>query len=134
MIEIVVDASIVSLWLRPSGSPGANPAQALLDRYQAGHLNVVTPQLLFLELMNLAGRRWRWAEAALIELAARLEVMFTDIVDPDLDGVASWTARGLTAYDATYVALAQDRGVPLVTNDRQILAMAAGIAQAVDTR
>lgn len=134
MNEVVVDASIASLWVRPPGSPGAGPAQALLERYEAGDVSVVAPPLLFLELLNVAGRRWRWAEATLSELATRLEGMFTDVADPDPRRVASWTARGLTAYDATYVALAEERGIPLVTNDRRIVAIAAGIAQTVDAR
>jgi|SRR5579859_4303661 len=134
MNEIVLDASIASLWLRPPGSPAAASAQALLKRYEAGQLGVVVPRLLFLELLNVAGRRWRWAEVALIDLATRLEAMLGDVIDPDLGRVASWTARGLTAYDATYVALAEERGVPLITHDRQILAVATGIAQAVDAR
>lgn len=129
-----MDASVASLWLRPPASPGAESAQALLERYEAGHLSVVAPSLLFLELLNIAGRRWRWAEAALIELATRLEAMLAEVVDPDLGRIASWTARGLTAYDATYVALAEERGIPLVTHDRQILAVAAGIAQPINVR
>jgi predicted nucleic acid-binding protein len=48
--------------------------------------------------------------------------------------IASWTARGLTAYDATYVALAEERGIGLVTNDRQILALAEGIARPTSLR
>jgi len=42
---------------------------------------------------------------------------------------ASWTARGLTAHDTTYVALAEERGIRLVANARQILDLAEGIAQ-----
>ena len=134
MTEIVVDASVAMRWLKPPTTPVAEPAQALLEQYEAGRLSVVVPSLLFLELLNVAGRRWRWAEAALIELTTRLEAMFTEIVDPGLDRIAFWTARGLTAYDATYVALAQERGIPLVTHDRRILAVATGIAQDVSTR
>lgn len=134
MREIVVDASVAARWLEPPTTAGATPAQALLEQYQAGRLAVVVPPLLFLELMNIAGRRWRWAEAALIELASRLEAMLTEVVAPDLSQIALWTARGLTAYDATYVALAEKRGIQLVTSDRQIIAVAAGIAQAVDAR
>jgi predicted nucleic acid-binding protein len=132
MTEVVVDASIASLWVRPPGTPGAGPAQALLERYEAGDVSVVAPPLLFLELLNVASRRWRWAEAALIELVTRLEGMFTDMADPDLRRVASWTASGLTAYDATYVALAEERSIRLVTSDRQLLAVAPGIARTVD--
>jgi predicted nucleic acid-binding protein len=134
MTEVVVDASVAARWLEPSGSPLTAPAQALLEDYESGRLSVVVPSLLFVELMNVAGRQWRWAEAALSELATRLETMFTDVVDPQLSRIALWTARGLTAYDATYVALAEEREVRLVTDDRQVLALAGGIAQPTTRR
>jgi predicted nucleic acid-binding protein len=42
---------------------------------------------------------------------------------PSLPGIARWTARGLTAYDACYVALAEERGVQLVTADELIISV-----------
>jgi predicted nucleic acid-binding protein len=134
MTEVVIDASVAARWLEPTGSPLTGPAQALLEDYESGRLSVVVPSLLFLELMNVAGRQWRWAEAALSELATRLENMFTDVIDPQLSRIALWTARGLTAYDATYVALAEERDVRLVTDDREVLALAGGIAQPTTRR
>ncbi len=134
MTEVVVDASVAARWLEPATSAAHGPAQALLQEYESGRLSVIVPSLLFVELLNVAGRQWRWAEAALSELAARLEGMLTDVIDPQLGRVALWTARGLTAYDATYVALAEERGVRLVTDDQQILALAEGIAQPTSAR
>jgi len=107
--EVVIDASIAIRWLEPSGTPGGAPAQSLLDEYEAGRLSVVVPPLLFLEILNVAGRRWHWAEARLVELTTRLVGMFEDVVPPDLGRVAVWTGRGLSAYDASYVALAEER-------------------------
>lgn len=134
MTVVVVDASIALRWLGPATGAGADGAQALLEEYESGRLSLIVPSLLFVELLNVAGRQWRWAEAALSELATRLEGMFTEVIDPGLSRVALWTARGLTAYDATYVALAEERGVQLITDDRQILAVAEGIAQPTSLR
>lgn len=60
--------------------------------------------------------------------------MLTEVIDPELSRIARWTARGLTAYDATYVALAEERGIRLVTGDPQVLTLAVGIAQPIGVR
>lgn len=134
MTVVVVDASIALRWLEPATDAGAEGAQVLLQEYESGRLSLIVPSLLFVELLNVAGRQWRWAEAALTELATRLEGMFTEVIDPGLGRIALWTARGLTAYDATYVALAEERDIRLITDDRQILAIAEGIAQPASLR
>lgn len=125
----MVDASIAIRWFEPVGGRRVGPAQKVLAEYQAGRLRVVVPPLLFLELLNVAGRQWRWSEDALLRLTTRLEELLFEIIEPELGGVAAWVARGLTAYDAAYVALAQQRDVPLVTDDAQVISLAAGIAR-----
>jgi predicted nucleic acid-binding protein len=82
-----------------------------------------------LELLNLAGRRWNWAEDRLRALARLLKQLEIRLVEPELERVAVWTARGLTAYDAAYVAVAEAAGSPLVTSDELILRIAAAVAQ-----
>lgn len=131
MREVVLDASVIARWFGPTADP---PSARWRSDFEAGQLDITVPALIFVELVNVAGRQWRWTEDRLLELVRRLEDSRFDIVDPRLDRIASWTARGLTAYDATYVALAEERGIRLVTNDRQILAVAEAIAQAVDAR
>jgi predicted nucleic acid-binding protein len=129
--EVVLDASIIARWFGPTADP---PSALWRSDFEAGQLDITVPALVFLELLNVAGRQWRWAEDRLLELVRRLEVSRFEILDPRLDRIASWTARGLTAYDATYVALAEERRIPLVTSDRKILAVAKGIAQDVSVR
>ena len=128
MKELVLDASVATRWIDSSGDLGSTAIRA---EFEAGKLRVAIPRLLFLELLNVAGRQWHWDEARLSYLVDQLEAARFEVAEPALERVALWTARGLTAYDATYVALAEERGIPLITNDREILAVASGIAQAV---
>ncbi len=68
MSETVLDASVVLKWFAAE-QRGSSEARRLRDDYEAGRLSVVVPALLFLELLNVAGRRWRWDGEALLELA-----------------------------------------------------------------
>jgi predicted nucleic acid-binding protein len=127
--EAVLDASVVVKWFRSEGEGHVDPARALRRSFETGELVVFTPSLLRLEIVNVAGRRWRWAEAALVDLAAALDDLGFESIDPDLVRVAHWTARGLTAYDAAYVAVAEAIGTRLVTDDDLIVEIAREIAQ-----
>jgi len=51
------------------------------------------------------------------------------VEEPELQSLASWVDRGLTAYDAVDVALAEERGLNLVTDDDELLAVADEITQ-----
>ena len=93
------------------------------------------PPLLRLEIVNVAGRRWRWKGAALTDLAAALDELGFELTEPELVRVAHWTARGLTAYDGAYVAVAEAVGARLITDDDLIVEIAREIAQPLsDTR
>lgn len=131
MREVVLDASIIGRWFGPAADP---PSARWRSDFEAGQLDITVPALLFLELVNVASRRWRWTEDRLLTLVRRLEDSRFVILDPPLDRIATWAARGLTAYDATYVALAEGRGVPLITHDREMVALAPDIARPVSDR
>jgi len=103
-------------------------ARLVREDYAAGRLSVAVPSLLFLELLSAAARRWSWDGAAVRQLAADLTGLAFGVSEPAIDAVAEWTARGLTAYDAAYVALADGLGVRLVTDDELVLSVAARIA------
>ena len=131
MSEVVLDASVIGRWFGPAADP---PSARWRSEFEAGQVDITIPGFLFLELVNVAGRQWRWTEDRLLTLVRRLEDSRFVILDPPLDRIASWAARGLTAYDATYVALAEERGVPLITHDREVLSLATGIARPVSDR
>jgi predicted nucleic acid-binding protein len=125
---VVLDASVVVKWFAPEQS-GSEEARGLRAAYEAGRLAVAVPSLLFVELLNIAGRRWGWSERALLDLASALDELGFESVEPDLTSVASWVARGLTPYDAVYVALAEERGERLVSDDRKIAAVGGPLVQ-----
>lgn len=131
MSEVVLDASVVLKWFQTEGEGHIEAAQALRKSFEAGTLRVLAPPLLWLEVANVAARRWHWPEAQLGRLAAAWPNLGFELIEPDLAVVAQWAARGLTAYDAAYVAVAKEAGVPLVTDDAEILRTAPRLATAL---
>ena len=129
MKELVLDASVVVKWFDPSPARHAAEARAILDEFEDGRLLPVVPSLLFVEVLNVAGRHWRSAADELLTLAERLQDMRFTVAEADLGAVAVWVGRGLTAYDAVYVSLAEARGIRLVTDDRQMLTIAPDLTQ-----
>ena len=127
----MLDASVVLKWFVARQEPRSDEAKAIRNQYRAGATTITVPPLLYLELLNVAGKRWGWDEAALVQLASALEDLGFEVADAELAAIAVWTSRGLTAYDASYVALAESRGVPLITDDDRILSVAQSVAQAL---
>lgn len=128
MTEVVLDASVVLKWFRAEGERHLDHARSLRATFQAGQLVVLAPPLLRLEIVNVAGRRWQWCEDALVDLADALHELGFEFEEPELARVASWTARGLTAYDAAYVALAEARRTRLITDDDLVVTVAGDVA------
>lgn len=131
MRELVLDASVVVKWFRHEGERHVEPARALRDELEAGGLTVLAPSLLGLDLVNVAGRRWGWSEPSLTELSRSLDELGIELVEPQLVDVARWTARGLTAYDAAYVAVAETVASTLVTDDELMVRIASPLASAL---
>jgi predicted nucleic acid-binding protein len=119
--EAVLDASVVLKWFRSEGEENVLAAHELRKRFEAGELRVFAPPLLWLEILNVAARRWLWSAAQLDQLAAALPELGFELIEPELPGIARWVAAGLTAYDAAYVAVAEGAGAQLITDDAEIL-------------
>ena len=133
MTEAVLDASVVLKWFHVEGERHAEAAKGLRDRFEAGELRVAAPPLLLLEIINVAARRWHWEASRLEALATSLPDLGFELVEPDPRLIAHWAARGLTAYDAAYVAVAEEAEFPLVTDDRGIIEIASGIAESLSS-
>ncbi len=131
MTEAVLDASVVLKWFHAEGERHLDDARRLREQFGAGELRVLAPRLLWLELLNVAARRWSWPQPQLEQLAGTLEQLGFEVLEPELAGVARWAANGLTACDAAYVAIAEQTGVQLITDDAEIVASAPKIATAL---
>jgi len=129
--EAVLDASVVLKWFHSEGEENVEAGRRLRKRFEAGELRVLAPPLLWLEVLNVAARRWRWTEDQLKRLATSLPELGFELLEPELPDIARWSARGLTAYDAAYVAAAEQTGVELITDDAEIVRVAPELAVAL---
>jgi predicted nucleic acid-binding protein len=129
--ECVLDASVVLKWFRTDGEEQLAEAHRVRSRFESGKVRVLAPALLWLEALNVAARQWRWSAEDLERLADTLPALGIVIVDPELSAVARWAGRGLTAYDAAYVALAEQTGTQLITDDARLVSHAPGLAVAL---
>jgi predicted nucleic acid-binding protein len=117
--EVVLDASVVLRRLL-DGSPSADEV--------IRHDQLVAPGVIVAETVNGLATAVRFASlevesaAGLLEqfLALPIEVVPDAVLAGHTLGVA--TELGLSAYDASYVALALVRDVPLVTADKPVAA------------
>ena len=128
-MELVLDASVVLKWFSTTGEQHLRQARALRAQFGRGELLITVPSLLFLELLNTAARRWRWDHPRLERLATSLNRIGFEVREPSLSAIARWAGRGLTAYDACYVALAEERQAVVITADDNMLAIAGTLAR-----
>lgn len=131
MTEVVLDASVVLKWFHSKGEENIEAARRLRERFESGELRALAPPLLWLEVLNVAARRWGWGEDRLEQLATSLPELGFGLLEPELSDIARWSASGLTAYDASYVAVAERAGVELITDDAEIIRVAPEFAIAL---
>lgn len=127
----MLDASFAFQWLfRDEASPEGYAALGLIH---AG--GAVVPALWFVEITNglgMAERRGRLDQAGLQEAMRLLQSLTLSV---DRPASLAWSepvlalmrTHQLTAYDATYLGLAQRRRLPLATKDRELRAAAATV-------
>ena len=65
-----------------AGERHVEPARHLRAAFEAGELIVLAPPLLQLEIVNVAGRRWRWSEPSLVDLAVGLKTWASMFASP----------------------------------------------------
>jgi len=121
--QYVVDSSVVAKWFLME--PGSGKAIELRDRFAIGRLKLVVPTLMFYEVMNALRFSGGFDQSELVVAARSLSRYRFDIWRPRGKLLELSTSlaleKGLTVYDAFYVALAQRTGSRVVTEDGELL-------------
>ena len=125
--SLCVDASVGVKWMF-GHEEGSAASLALLERYVAGDIRITVPDLFLHEVGNalmLAVRRKGVTEAAALEALAALVNFHLAVVPIGPLATSALTLGlrlGLSFYDAAYLAVAEDHGIPLITADKRLLA------------
>ncbi|HEY4332058.1 MAG TPA: type II toxin-antitoxin system VapC family toxin [Ilumatobacteraceae bacterium] len=135
-MPIVIDASVTMAW--HFEDEATERTDTALNRLRSD--SAIVPPLWPLEISNVllvAERRNRTTEAQsarFLDLLGQLPI-HVDSLPTDPSAIVSVGRRhGLSAYDATYLALAQRLDLPLATLDDKLLAAcrAAGVRLAME--
>jgi predicted nucleic acid-binding protein len=123
----VIDASVAAKWVLPArGETLTREALALLQRYAAGDLRFVVPDLFWAEFANILWKAVRQGRIRVASAEAALQAMrgrsFPTVSSHSLlmDAFAIATAFDRAVYDALYVALAVASKSQLVTADERL--------------
>ena len=121
--KVVVDASVAVKWFIEEEY--TREALMLRDAYMQGLVDLIAPSLLPYEVINALKYSGAFGEDELKEIANILESL--QITLYNIEGNYSATTvtiaarKGLTIYDASYVALAIDKQATLYTADEKLL-------------
>ena len=118
----MIDASVVLKWFLTDEEHGQK-AMSLLGQYISNELNILAPSLLEYEVMNgliLAQRRGRLKEEKLLTaidgfMNLGIKLVNLSYLYPKVMQYSKIYNR--SAYDASYLAVADEAGISLITAD-----------------
>ena len=120
----VLDASVAAKWVLPE--PDGASAVRLFDRYAAGEISLIAPDLLLAEVASLLAKRHRRKQIS-AEQAREASGLMTDAAPKLFDtGLRLHRALDLSLRyrmslrDCLYLALAIEHDCPFLTADRRL--------------
>lgn len=125
MKQVVIDASVALKWFFPDEKYG-NDALEILDKFISQEIEIFAPSLLGYEVLNgllIAARRGRMPKETAHSAAEGfldLEIELEDISLLFPEVVHFSQSYDLTAYDASYLSVANTKKIELVTADENL--------------
>ena len=135
-MRIVVDASVAAKWY--FAEPGHEAADRVLAARIAGEHELLAPDLIVPEFVNVLWKRVRRQECTRAAAQVVLELWEVDrpslVASSDLATQAFDLATALdqSVYDCLYLALALEIEAPLATADRQLARAARSVSAQVE--
>lgn len=117
--QVVTDSSVIIKWLNYIDEEFLKQAQRLLDHIEIGKVIAIVPELVKYEVGNslLKGKKLKVPEAEdALDAFSKLPL---HVISPTFEEMITIyeiaDKADITYYDATFIALAQKLGCPLVT-------------------
>ncbi len=126
---VVVDASVAVKWFVEEEY--SDKARLLMEAYAQGVIDIAAPSILPYEVLNALKYSGAFGEDELKEAAQILDDLQLTLYG--LEGDLGWITveiamrKGITIYDASYVALATLLEAPLYTADEKLIEKTRGI-------
>lgn len=130
---LAIDASVLLKLFVAGAERHASQAAAVVDAVAGGSIRLVAPAFLELEVINVLARKRGLTAPQLRVVLDSLDDLHISYLPVDRERLLHWTDLGLSAYDATYVAVARIAGVRLLTDDDGIAKVAGDIAMPLGT-
>ena len=124
-MNIVLDASVVIKWFKDEDEKYVDSALSMQDRKWSGDIEIIVPDLLFLEVLNTFLTKKGFTGEDITAIKESLVKMNMEVIYPGSkllgETINIAVKNSLTFYDALYIAVADASKAVLYTEDIEIL-------------